>query len=110
MDRDGHPLGHKDFKNITRLSPPGPRAFILSNELGLGRSPNRAPNKCNLSKAEKETRQSLKRNTNIIIKTTDKGSAVVIMNLIMIMRRLYFLSSTTKISKQAATVQTISDL
>ena len=77
------PFDHKDFKNKTKWSPPGPRAleaFILSNELGLAKSPSRSPNSHNLTREEEKARQELRNNCKIIIKPADKGSAVVIMN------------------------------
>jgi len=82
--RDDGPFNHQKFRNPSKWNPPGPvnlEAMIVSNEHHLNGSTPYSPGNQNLTLQEKEALETLKNNTNIVIKKADKGSAVVIQDL-----------------------------
>jgi hypothetical protein len=74
---------HQKFREKSSWSPLPPsqlEAMIIFNESMLNEYTPMAPAHHNLTKLEKHAMQTLKHNTNIVIKPADKGSSVVIQN------------------------------
>lgn len=78
------PFESNKLKNKSTYNPPGPpalEAMIFTNEVTLNKRPEaKHPKLTNISREERMAIHNLNRNTNIIIKPADKGSAVVILN------------------------------
>lgn len=75
------PFKHYQFKNKSLLNPPGPKIveeFISLNNHSISEMAFFAPLNKNLIKEEQKALQSLKNNTDIVIKPADKGGAVVV--------------------------------
>jgi len=83
--REDGPFNHHKFSNPSKWNPLGPinlEAMIISNEHDLNGYIPFSPGKHNLTLKEKEALEILKNNNNIVIKSADKGSAVVVQNRI----------------------------
>ena len=77
------PFNHRTFRNPSTWCPFGPinlEAMITFNENRLNYIKPRAPCNQNLTPGEKLALAELRRNTDIVIKPADKGSAVVVQN------------------------------
>ena len=77
---------HLDFKLKSTWGKDPPNtpdaliAMIMANELDLSRVKVKNPHPQNLSREQRKALKELQTNKNIVIKSADKGSAVVIMN------------------------------
>ena len=77
------PFSHQKFRNPSNWNPQGPMILefmCFQNESALENTQMNRPNRQNLRKSELSALQSLRKNSDIIIKKADKGSAVVIQN------------------------------
>ena len=75
------PFKHYQFKNKSLWNPPGPKIveeFISLNNHSISEMAFFAPLNKNLIKEEQKALQSLKNNTDIVIKPADQGGAVVV--------------------------------
>ena len=81
--QSGVPFEHKSFKLKSSFNPVGPfqlESIFYSIKQDLHRQRYRHPKKKNLKKEEFKAIRSLNKDKDIIIKPTDKGSAIVILN------------------------------
>ena len=80
---DDEPFGHPKFKEPSKWAPPqvtNLEVFIKENEMDLLKHSIPSSKGHNLSKDEALAIRTLKGNPNIVIKPTDKGGAMVVLN------------------------------
>ena len=78
----GHPNFRPRSKWVPPVAPPAPMsAFFTANYAALNKLPRLRSNRRNISNAEMAAIKSLNSNRKIIMKSADKGSGIVLMNV-----------------------------